>query len=207
MGTDGYGGWALSFEGDNEYPWYPCYEQTLLSKTENDIGKWSKRLQEAMLEAGREEKRLAEERNDYHQGVPAITVIVDGGWSKRSHKHSYNAKSLVGIIIGHATGKLLFIGIQNKYCSACAQGISTSKHECYKNWDDSSSEMESDIGFQQAEATHGVRYLRLVTEIAQFIPPSFNMCRYGVATSPKSNALTTHASVTDHLWINWQPTM
>ena len=31
---------------------------------------------------GREEKQLAEEQNDYHQGVPAVTVIVDGGWSK-----------------------------------------------------------------------------------------------------------------------------
>ena len=32
-------------------------------------------------------------------------VIVDGGWSKRSHKHSYNANSGVAIIIGKATGK------------------------------------------------------------------------------------------------------
>ena len=55
----------------------PCFQ-----KTENDIGKWwNMRLQEAMLEASREEKRLAQERNDFHQGVPAITVIVDSGWS------------------------------------------------------------------------------------------------------------------------------
>ena len=32
-----------------------------------------------MLEAGREEKRLVEERGDFHHGVPAITVVVDGG--------------------------------------------------------------------------------------------------------------------------------
>ena len=67
------------------------------------------------------------------------------------------------IIIGQATGKLLFIGVRNKYCSACTQGISPDEHECYNNWDDSSSEMESDIileGFKKAEATHGVRYLR-----------------------------------------------
>ncbi len=55
-----------------------------------------------MAQAGQEEKLLAEERNDYHQGIPAITVIVDAGWSKRSHRHSYNAKSGVGIIIGHS---------------------------------------------------------------------------------------------------------
>ncbi len=51
-----------------------------------------------MLEAGKEEKLLAEERGSFHEGVPAITVIVDGGWSKRSHKHSYNANSGAAII-------------------------------------------------------------------------------------------------------------
>ena len=56
-----------------------------------------------MLEVGGEEKKLAEDRGDYHQGVPAVTVIVDGGWSKISHKHSYNAKSGVAIVIGQAT--------------------------------------------------------------------------------------------------------
>lgn len=39
-----------------------------------------------MLEAGREEKRLGKESDDYHQGLLAITIIVDGVWSKRSHK-------------------------------------------------------------------------------------------------------------------------
>ncbi len=38
-----------------------------------------------MAAAGKEEKRLAEERGDFHEVVPAITVVVDGGWSKRSH--------------------------------------------------------------------------------------------------------------------------
>ena len=64
--------------------------------------------------------------------------MVDGGWSKRSHKHSYNAKSGVGIIFGAATKKLFFIGVRNKYCSVCA--ISKRKnslppsHQCYHNW-------------------------------------------------------------------------
>lgn len=56
--------------------------------TERDIGEsWSIQLKESMIEAGKEEKRLAEERNDYHHSVPAISVILDGGWSKRSHRH------------------------------------------------------------------------------------------------------------------------
>ena len=37
-----------------------------------------------------------------------------GGWSKRSHKHSYNANSVVAIIIGKATGKLLYLEVRNK---------------------------------------------------------------------------------------------
>lgn len=101
-------------------------------------------MEKAILEAGKEEKRLAEERGDYHQGVPEITVIVDGGWSKRYHKHSYNAKSGVGIIIGQQTGNILHIGVRNKYCSACAQGVPTDKHHCFQNWNASSSEMETD---------------------------------------------------------------
>ena len=90
--------------------------------------------------------------SDFHEGIPAITegipaitVIVDGGWSKRSDRHSYNAKSGVGIIIGQATGKLLHIGVRNKYCTACTQGVPLEQHACFKNWSQSSSQMETDI--------------------------------------------------------------
>ena len=41
----------------------------------------------SMRQAGAEEKQIAIEQGRSHHGVPAITVIVDGGWSKRSHKH------------------------------------------------------------------------------------------------------------------------
>lgn len=121
-----------------------------------------------MKAAGREEKQHAIEQNNYHQDVPAITVIVDGGWSKRTHKHSYNALSGVGVIIGKHTGKLLYLGVQNKYCAACVSNSKTQKktdHVCFKNWDEASASMESDIiveGFQQAEAQHGVRYTKFI---------------------------------------------
>ena len=144
----------------------PAPAKKTFVQTERDIGEWwQENLWESMLEAGREEKRLAEERGEFHHGVPAITVVVDGGWSKRSHKHSYNAKSGVAVIIGQETGKLLHIGVRNKYCSACAQEIPKDQHRCYKNWDASSSEMETDIileGFVQAEQVHGVRYMRFI---------------------------------------------
>ncbi len=74
----------------------------------DELGIYEK-LDQSMSEAGAEEKRLAIERGSYNEGVPAITVIVDGSWSKRSHKHSYNANSGVAIIVGKSTGKLLHI--------------------------------------------------------------------------------------------------
>ncbi len=83
-------------------------EETLgvLISTERAVGEqWRKALENSMVNAGQEEKKLAIARGEFHEGVPAITVIVDGGWSKRSHKHSYNAKSRVAIIIGKETKK------------------------------------------------------------------------------------------------------
>lgn len=52
-----------------------------------------------MKKAGEEERLLAFQRDDFHEAIPAITVIVDGDWSE----HSYNAKSGVGIITGKET--------------------------------------------------------------------------------------------------------
>ena len=95
-----------------------------------------------MKEEGREERRLAIENNEYHEGVLAITVVIDGGWSKRSHHHSYNAKSGVGVIIGLRTNKLLHIGVQNKECTGYQRGFK--EHACFKNWHDNSSAMETD---------------------------------------------------------------
>lgn len=49
---------------------------------------------EGMIQAGKEEKRLAIERGDVDQdGRPKIAVIADGAWSKRSYRTNYNAPS------------------------------------------------------------------------------------------------------------------
>ena len=69
-----------------------------------------------MKEALREKHRLAFE---YDGGVPAITVVIDGGL----HCHSYNAKSQIGVIVGLRTNKLLYIGVRNKECSGCRRGF------------------------------------------------------------------------------------
>ena len=50
-----------------------------------------KQLVLSMRQAGAEEKQIAIEQGRSYYGIPAISVIVDVGWSKRSHKHSYNA--------------------------------------------------------------------------------------------------------------------
>jgi len=36
-------------------------------------------LNELMLEAGRERREFSVQNNRYHEGIPAITVVVDGG--------------------------------------------------------------------------------------------------------------------------------
>ncbi|KAK5640569.1 hypothetical protein RI129_011380 [Pyrocoelia pectoralis] len=124
----------------------------------------------SMEEAGKEEAELAKEVGDIDDdGIPTITVIADGAWSKRSYKVNYDALSGVACIVGARTGKLLFVGIRNKYCSICdrcsSKNIPSPAHSCCKNWTGSSTAMESDIiveGFQQSISMHGLKYTQLV---------------------------------------------
>ncbi|XP_078655620.1 uncharacterized protein LOC144902215 [Branchiostoma floridae x Branchiostoma belcheri] len=144
-------------------------ERTFLD-TENTIGgMWEKELADEILAAGKEEKAHAEAMGLYDEGIPAISVIADGGWSARSNSHRYNAKSGVGVIIGKHTKKLLYIGVRNKFCAVCAvaegKHEQAKEHQCFKNWNASSGAMEADIvalGFACSEAMHGVRYVGLI---------------------------------------------
>ena len=147
----------------------PVMSKQSFMQTEHQIGEWWwNSLQESMKAAGKEEKQYAIEQGSYHHGIPAITVIVDGGLSKRTHKHSYNALSGVGVIFGKHTGKLLYIGVRNKFCAACVHNKKAQKktdHICFKNWSGPSASMESDIileGFRMAEQQHGVRYIKFI---------------------------------------------
>ena len=132
-----------------------------------------------MKSAGEEERTLAISQNRYHQGVPAITVILDGRWCKRTHRHSYNAKSGVGVIIGKETGKILLLGVRNKFCSICSRANNVkqhpAKHTCFRNWNSSSSAMETDIileGFLKCETQHGLCYISFIGDGNSSIYPT-----------------------------------
>ncbi|KAJ8894211.1 hypothetical protein PR048_006821 [Dryococelus australis] len=103
--------------------------------------------------------KLYKKSNVDSDGVPFTTVIVDGGWSKWSYGHNYNASGLA-VIIGELTGKLLFLGVRNKHCFL----------RVLQNWDNNrpSTTMEQDIiveGFRNIEQMHGLRYKHFVGDL------------------------------------------
>ena len=60
-------------------------DKEIFMAIEKRIGEWWwDYLQVSMKDAGVKEKALTILKNQYHQGVPAIIVIVDGGWCKRT---------------------------------------------------------------------------------------------------------------------------
>ena len=105
----------------------PGMSKKTFSNIEMQIGNvWESNLAYEITRAGVLEREMAIERSDSFEGIPAITVTVDGGWSKRSHKHSYNAKSGVAVIIGNATKKTPISWNSKQIlfdlCSSCEQG-------------------------------------------------------------------------------------
>ncbi|KAH7957047.1 hypothetical protein HPB52_014633 [Rhipicephalus sanguineus] len=77
---------------------------------------WKGTLIKEMTEAGEEEKMLAEAAGYFCEDgtTPWITVVVDGGWSHRSHGHRYSANSGVAVIVGKRTQKLLYLASLKK---------------------------------------------------------------------------------------------
>ena len=127
-----------------------------------------------MLAAGEEEKRLAIEKGrvsknpDGSPGLPWIAVVVDGSWGTRSHGHRYSSKGGMAGIVGVETKKLLYYGVRNKYCVVCARASALGpapNHKCHKNWEGSSTAMETDIivkGFAESEDMHGIQFLEVI---------------------------------------------
>ncbi|KAK4884107.1 hypothetical protein RN001_000378 [Aquatica leii] len=80
---------------------------------------WESCLQKEMISAAQAEREIAISKGHVNSGgIPYITVIGDGGWSKRSYGHGYNASSGVGIIIGAETKKPLFLGLRKDIINA-----------------------------------------------------------------------------------------
>lgn len=144
-----------------------CMNKATFNKHEKKMGYcWKSVLTDAIVNAGNEERQLAIQNGDVTDtGIPYITVIVDGGWSHRSHGHHYTANSGVACVIGLRTKKLLYVGVRNKYCYMCQYLLKNNKptkHDgCFKNWDGSSPGMESDMiveAFKCCFEIHGVMY-------------------------------------------------
>lgn len=123
---------------------------------------------QSMIESGKEEARLALENGETDgNGIPEIAVVADGAWSKRSYKTKYDANSGEACIIGYRTKKLLFLGVRNKFCAMCLHKDNITQHVCYKNWDKSSTAIESDIiveGFCSSIKMHGIKYKYLIAD-------------------------------------------
>ena len=123
-----------------------------------------------MEEAAKEEAKMAVELGEVSKdGIPYITVVTDGAWSKRSYNVNYDALSGVGSIVGYRTSQLLYLGVRNKYCTMCARAQSRQEdvpvHRCFKNWDKSSTAMETDIileGFLRSIELYNIRFLRMI---------------------------------------------
>ncbi|KAL6419316.1 hypothetical protein ACFW04_011459 [Cataglyphis niger] len=96
----------------------PCMsEPTYIKYRENLVDDFQKTAMENMKLAGKAEKQLAIEKNEVINGIPYITVVADGSWMKRSYGSAYDSLSGIGAIIGYRTGKILFVGIRNKFCT------------------------------------------------------------------------------------------
>lgn len=131
---------------------------------------WRETADESMRKAAEEERKIAIELGDVDDdGIPFTTVVVDGTYSKRAYNKNYTALSGVAAIVGCHTGKILWIGVKNKYCVICVRSanknISPAPHACTKNYSGPSSEMEWQSilqGFQCSVQMYNLRYTKVI---------------------------------------------
>ncbi|KAL4083865.1 hypothetical protein QTP88_029181 [Uroleucon formosanum] len=149
----------------------PCMSNPTYQKLHEEVGEKMKCIAwDATEEAAKEEAKITLENGDVSKdGIPMISVVVDGAWSKRSYRSNYNALSGVACIVGYKTKKVLFIGVRNKYYTVCKKAETMNrpptKHECFKNWSGTSTAMEADIivdGFRQSVKMHNLIYNQII---------------------------------------------
>lgn len=126
-----------------------------------------------MKEAADEERQAAIERGDIDEedGVPFISVVTDGCWCKRSYNKNYTSLSGVAAIVGATFGKVLYIGVRNKYCVVCVRNsnrtVEPPQHFCTRNFSGPSSEMEWQSivqGFQRSVEMYNIRYMKVIAD-------------------------------------------
>ena len=120
------------------------------SKIEEKIGIILKKEAEKSMDNALQEEINKSNVNCSNSKLPTICAIGDAQWSKRSYNQNYAANACCGCLIGSQSHKVIYLGVRNKYCYICNNKINK-QHTCYKNWNKSSSEMESSIiceGFQ-----------------------------------------------------------
>lgn len=150
----------------------PIFNEKFHAKTQNIIfDEWEATADEMMALAAERERTAAINDGKLINGIPVIDVYADGAWSKRSYGTNYNAMSGVAAIVGRRFGDVLFIGVKNKYCLICSRAkkreVEPIKHVCYKNYEGTSSGMESAIiceGFKESMNMYGLIYGRLVAD-------------------------------------------
>lgn len=73
----------------------PCMSNPTYQKLHEEVGKQIEAISwKATEEAAKEEAQLAYDNGDISKdGIPMISVVADGAWSKRSYRSNYNALS------------------------------------------------------------------------------------------------------------------
>ena len=91
---------------------------------------------------------------------------MEGGAKEHTSTHT-----MQNLVWGKETGKILFLGVRNKFCSICSHAEKLNhpppNHTCFRNWTGPSSAMETDIileGFLKCETQHNLRYTSFIRD-------------------------------------------
>ncbi|XP_045455750.1 uncharacterized protein LOC123665502 [Melitaea cinxia] len=148
----------------------PIFSPNYYNKLQNEVyEKWEKTASASMEAAAAKEKEIAIAEGRIENGYPVIDVYVDGSWCARSYGTNYKASSGTAAIIGRRTGQIIYMGVKNKYCLMCARAdnknVASKEHACFKNYQGSSSSMETEIlleGFKSSVSMYGLVYKKMI---------------------------------------------
>lgn len=100
----------------------PCMSSKTFSKVHRIVAEaWEKTATAEMASAAEEEKRMAVGRGDVDcNGIPLLTVVVDGTWGKRSYRTNYSSLSGAVSIISFTSYVFSFPKLYSKtICILC----------------------------------------------------------------------------------------